>query len=87
MVGLWMVLKNIFYFNSLPIPFIIFIQKFHFKILTKMKLHSVFKNHKTHRMNEFSFPGNQFKKQYKFPFRIMHKLFDNIFIYTILIFV
>lgn len=52
-----------------------------------MKLHSVFKNHKTHRMNEFSFPGNQFKKQLKFPFRIMHKLFDNIFIYTILIFV
>ena len=52
-----------------------------------MKLHSVFKNHKTHRMNEFSFPGNQFKKQLKFPFRIMHKLFDNIFIYIILIFV
>ena len=31
--------------------------------MTKMKLYSVFKNHKTHGMNEFSFQGNQFKKK------------------------
>ena len=43
-----MVLKNIFYFNSLPIPCIIFIQKFHFKmtsvsnVLLKMDFNRTF---------------------------------------------